>query len=407
MLKSKDKISYVIQILNGIIPFVIIYYLLNENGLSFMGGYFLSLSIIGVTQVLIDYGFNLSGIRSFAVLIDRSSNADKIWSEVISIVYAKAILVIIASFFCLGYALYHPQNFILALVSYLVGVILSLTNISPLIFAMGRSFHASVFGIAARIIFSILIFYKSNNLYIVIAATFLPILITNLFSLFMVIKIIGKISKVSELDLAVKFQFKNGRSIFLNSALASLISSAWPLILSLKLTPLEMGAYGIADKIIKGLMSFITPLPNFILARNKEFKLAEIGKILLSRRLSIILVFPISFPLLLIVIPYGYVEMIIGNDLMSFRFLLVAYSLGVFFSMTNLLIYTNMIINKKESDYSKIIFIAFLTSIFFGYFLSIEIYMPLIFEVTVAIVMMLGYDIINWGKSIKIKNIKK
>lgn len=391
MLSNKDKMSYLVQIVNGIIPLLIISLFVRDNGLSFIGDYFLALSIIGATQVAVDYGFNISGVRSFATLLERRAADDDIWSLLLSIVAAKSL---IAALLVVGVMVYviiaAPANALYVISGVAAGVVLSVTNAAPLVFALKQSIRLSLATLVARVVFMLPLFVFEPSLLVALTVTMLPILIANIYS-FIVVR--GCID-VKVLDVKIKLdvlgQFTAGRSIFFNTILASLITTAWPLLLSNFLTLAELGAYGIADKIVRGLMTFVTPLPAFILASNHVIGIvASAGMVLRHRLYRIFLLIVLLAPVVLNFLPDAVFKLLLGNGVIEYRIVLNIYGVGFLFYFCDLILYTFMIVAKREALYAPMIAASFLLSFSAAHIFELHIYTPLIFEALVAFMLML------------------
>lgn len=392
MLSNKDKVSYLVQMVNGVIPLLIISLLARNSGLSFTGEYFLALSIIGSTQALVDYGFNLSGVRSFAALLERRAAAADIWSLLFSIVAAKLL---IAALLAAGVMVYTviaaPANVLYVVSCVTVGVVLSVTNAAPLVFALKQSLRLSLVTFVARVIFMLPLFVIKPSLLVSLAVTLVPMLIANICSFVIAGACIDVSRREVKIKLNVLGQFAAGRSIFFNSILASLITTAWPLLLSYSLTRAELGAYGIADKIVRGLMTFVTPLPAFILASNRVAGMFAIAGLVLKHRLyRIFLLVVLLAPVALMVLPDAVYQMFLGDAVIEHRMVLNVYVVGFLFYFCDLILYTYMIVAKREALYTPMVAVSFVLSFAVGYVFEVHVYTPLIYEALVALMLMLA-----------------
>jgi O-antigen/teichoic acid export membrane protein len=230
-----------------------------------------------------------------------------------------------------------------------------------------------------------------------LAVTLVPVLIANIYS-FVIAGACIDVSRgeVKKLKLNVLGQFSEGRSIFFNSILASLITTAWPLLLSFSLTRAELGAYGIADKIVRGLMTFVTPLPAFILASNRVAGVFAIAGLVLKHRLyRIFLLVVLLAPVALMVLPSAIYQMLLGDAVIEHRMVLNVYVVGFLFYIGDLILYTYMIVARRDALYAPIVVVSFVLSFAVGYVFEVNIYTPVIYEALVALMLMLAILKIN------------
>lgn len=382
MLNNRDKISYLLQILNGLIPLVIISVLTRMNGLAFMGEFFLLLSIVGATQLLVDYGFNLSGVRSFAAMLEAKATGDELWSLLASIVVAKSS---IAVALIIGLVLYgfiaEVANSVYVAICVAVGIVLAVTNVSPAVFALRESYRLSLFTLMARAVLIIPLILVKVGIVEALAVTLAPMLMVNVYAYVIVARCVGAHAHEVALRIDTREQFSEGWSIFVNSVVASLIATAWPLILSHFLIRSEVGVYGIADKIVRGLMSLITPLPNFILASSLGPSLSGTIASVLNNKLYRLLVLAVLLaPVVFYFLPDRFLALIVGVDVIKYRMVLNIYAFGFVFYFIDLLLYTYLIMVRRERVYAPVVVVAFLLSMSGMYVYDFALFTPLISE---------------------------
>lgn len=385
MLSNKDKVSYLLQITNGFIPMIIISLLARNGDLTFMGEYFLALSVIGASQILVDYGFNQTAVRSFATLLERGGDAADIWSLLISIVAAKFLIATVLTFFVIAYTVYAESvNTIFILTGCIIGIVLSVTNIAPLVFALKKSSGLSFVTFAARVIFLLPLFVAAPSLIVALMVTLVPMLIANIYSFVLAGSSIGVKMHEVKIDLNIREQFVEGRSTFFISLLASMVATAWPLILSYSLPRNELGVYGFADRIVRGLMSLVTPLQAFILASNRLVDIFAIPSHAKHMTYFSVIMFVLLVPVALMALPEQLYSLIFGEGVIEYRVVFAVYGFGFIFYLCNFVFYTQMIVARREILYAPIGIASLLMSILIAHFFEFYIYTPLIYEIFVA-----------------------
>jgi O-antigen/teichoic acid export membrane protein len=169
--------------------------------------------------------------------------------------------------------------------------------------------------------------------------------------------------------------FKEGGVVFANSIIISFVEVSWPLYLRLFTSAEIIGVYGLADKIVRGLMMTITPLQNFIIASN-----TSIAKFINSnpRYTMLYIIFVVLIPVGFAFLPQQLLQLIFKDLSSEYRVLMDLYMFQFAFIFIMICVYTELIIEKKEHVYLLYFVIALIFAIFLGNLFSLEVYTPLI-----------------------------
>jgi PST family polysaccharide transporter len=366
--------SYLLQIANGLAPLLLIFYLTRYTNLTFLGNYFFIVSIISVAQLIVDYGFNISGLRSLSRFIVAGDSLQKQIYLVINIVLCKLILSIGLIFFYF----IAPSHLLMGwkLEFILLAISIGLTNVSWILYPYNKIYKYSLLLLYLRLTSLGLVFFLENTLINIIFITYCPVIIANLFFIVIFLKKIKeyKFTKI-KFKMNLLSSFKEGGVVFANSIIISFVEVSWPLYLRLFTSAEIIGVYGLADKIVRGLMMTITPLQNFIIASN-----TSIAKFINSnpRYTMLYIIFVVLIPVGFAFLPQQLLQLIFKDLSSEYRVLMDLYMFQFAFIFIMICVYTELIIEKKEHVYLLYFVIALIFAIFLGNLFSLEVYTPLI-----------------------------
>lgn len=367
---SGKKSSYLLQIANGIAPILLILYLTRYKNLTFLGDYFFIVSTISIVQLIVDYGFNISGLRSLSRLVSGGELISKQVYLIINIILCKAILSVslIAIYLVLqGYIFIGWELQFL-----LLGAILGITNVSWILYPYNKIYKYSLILLSLRILSIGLLLYCDNSIKSIILLTYIPVLLSNSYIIFENINKIYDI-KLDKIQFTLFKNFKEGWNVFTNSMTVSLVEVSWPIYLKYYTGAEVVGIYGLADKLVRGLMMSITPLPNFIIAQNISIKkIIKNNPRYIFLFIFIVIFIPVSF----VFIPQSILEVIFRDVNKGFRGLLNLYVFQFMFFSLMICIYTEFIIRGIEHVYILLFLIALTLTIIFCAIYSIEVYAP-------------------------------
>lgn len=375
---------------------MIIIILTRQTDLKFLGNYFYALSIISATQILVDYGFNLSALRDFNSLRDNKASIQQKINLFVNIFYAKTIIYTLIA--CLGMAIESLTEKKLNLSYIFIGFLLSAGSFNWLFYSIRKSFSFSIILFILRLLsLCPLLFWTNLNLALFI--TFCPVLVTNLILLAMLIKKDHlKFFNKHYLSFKPGPLFINGKNIFVNSIIISLLVTSWPIILS-KFVSIELiGIYGIADKVLKAFNSLVSPLQNFMIGLLTKEKLLDTINICYNVKkywyFGVILVLPFLF----LMLPTSLINYVLKTPVNNYRNILNLYAFGFISGLINLILYSAYIVMKRERLYLYGFIITLITVSFTLYLLNktlsitIPIYFEFLFAFTTLIIFIINYN---------------
>lgn len=383
---KKLSASYAATILNGLIPLTVIPAISRDSGLEVLGQVFVAIALVGVGQLLIDYGFNFSAMRKHSEAKAALPVAQASGKVLLEVTFCKLVLFVpllvvlhLLRYFDLPDHVTGLENWIIS------GALISLVNFSWLFFSIEKSLSYSLCMLITRGLFCLPIFFLSLTAEKVTILLVIPQVLTNIIILLANYSSVTIRFHLSFTKLDVRSQYVSGITIYLTTIISSLSTFGWPLMMAFFVDQREIGAYIIADRIFRGMMSFATPLPNFIIAASAAGSSAIFTKMISDKRLILGLGAIIFLQIGVTFVPDGLIRHALGNDLSGFEDMLRIYSFCFWFGMVNLTFYTWAIIEKVEYVFTISYLAAAAFAALAGVWFGIALYIPLISEGTLAL----------------------
>ncbi|MEI2472068.1 oligosaccharide flippase family protein, partial [Peribacillus frigoritolerans] len=249
------------QILNYLLPFITLPYLVRVLGPEKYGVYIFSQAFVQYFMIIVDFGFDLSASREISI---NRHNKEKLNEIVSSILGIKVILSIIS--FCilvLAVTLVPTLREYWTVHIFTFGFVLG-NMLLTLCFYQGieRMKFITIFNASAKIIFtiSIFIFVKNENDLIIAP------LLNSLGYILVGISSIIVMKKVFHLRLQLpsikemKYHFQSSLEFFWSRLAVSFYTTSNIFVVGLALGPTAAGIFGSADKLFKGMVSLYSPL---------------------------------------------------------------------------------------------------------------------------------------------------
>jgi hypothetical protein len=192
---------------------------------------------------------------------------------------------------------------------------------------------------------------------------------------------IGLRSSLMPDRLSILQRFISGYKYFLNTLLVSFAAAFWPILFSKYTTFSQIAVFGIMDKCTKGLVSLVSPLPNFLLAKKNPVS-SFFHFIKKHKYLFLVISFMIILlPFLFISLPSTFLIYVLNADILLEKDILYVYSFHFILSIINTVLITFIIFYKKENVYSFLFIICYVFWILFGLvFSNYMIFMPIIID---------------------------
>lgn len=285
--------------LNILLPLVTLPYILRIIGSANYGIYSYIYVIVQYLILLTSYGFNLSATQQIVNAKNDKSQVDIIFNSVITcrlILLLSGILFIIL----LSPLLLHDK--IKQIMFFMgLGIVLGdILNAVWLFQGMEKMRYMTIVNVISKLIFTILIFvfirYAEDYKYLILLNS-LGFLIAGIISILIAKKQFKINFFIPKWD-DIRYQFKQGLSLFGVSLGTNLYSNSNIFILNFFVGESALGIYAAAEKIIKGLQTLTSPITQALFPhigddfRNKSisYKLYKISK--LSKTIFLIFLLP-------------------------------------------------------------------------------------------------------------------
>jgi PST family polysaccharide transporter len=251
----------VLQFINYLLPLLLIPYLVRVLGIDGFGIYNFILAVIMYGIHISDYGFDLTATYHISKNRNKPSKINKIVSAVLSIklliAFGYLIIIVIASFFV--EKLYEYQEVLFLGFGLLLGHLLF-----PLWFFQGveKMRYIMYLNGFAKLLFvaSVFIFvHTPEDLYLVMLLNAVSSIFIGIVALYIVFTRFNITFKRPKW-VNVVYYLKDGWYVFTSKFAVQLYTTVNIIILSFFATPLVIGFYAIAIKIIHALGSLLEPL---------------------------------------------------------------------------------------------------------------------------------------------------
>lgn len=396
---------YVLQLFNTVIPLLTIPYVTRILG-SFKYGMFSSaLNIIIYLQVIVEYGFNLSGARKISIAKDKKDISD-IYSK---IVYSKIVLLGISAITMFLVSLFMKMDeeqivCITILFIIVLGTALQQTWIFQGLEIMK---YITIITVICRLISTVLIFAlikNSDQIYtycLIYSLTFLLIGIIN--TVIISKKLNIKMKKISISDIWE--EIKDGWNLFTTAAMSKILSGIGITVLTFTSTKDCVGIYSAIQKIPLILIMAYSPISQvlypYISRLYTESFNSGLKKI---KKICIYVIIPLIIIITAIIFNSKLIVDLLYGVQYSIHFkLLYPLIIWVMFSIVNNLLGIQVLVaSGHQKEYSQAFNIGALSVVVFN----------ILFGKTwgmygVALATMLAESILTILLIIKIKSIKK
>lgn len=316
----------VLQGANFIIPLIILPYLVRTLGAETFGLVMFAQAFILFFNVIVDFGFSLSGVREVSVNRDNHQKLEEIFNAIMAI---KLMLITISFIIMLGIiAIFErfTNDYTLYLITF--GWVIG-QALFPIWFFQGieKMKYITIFKVSAQLLslVAIVIFVNNPNDYLLVPLfNSLGFIAVGVISIIIILKEFKFKLFIPKFNILSDY-FKESSHFFLSRAAVSIYTSSNAFVLGLFTNNTMVGYYSIAEKLYIALQALYMPIVNVLypyISKERNVKLFK--KIF---KLAIVFNFVLISGLYLIA-PY-LVELISGNQIIEsievFRiFLLVA-----------------------------------------------------------------------------------
>ncbi|MGJ8684762.1 MAG: oligosaccharide flippase family protein [Nonlabens sp.] len=261
------------QIVNLALPLVTYYYLINLLGKTYYGKAILAVVIVEYFAVLVNFGFNLSGVQSISKNREDTNKIRKILS---GIYYVKFLLMLVSAiaYFLIVYFAFR-ENFELYAYTFTI-CIGAFLNMLFFFQGMEDMKYITIINTIIRVLFTVLIFFSITEIehYIYVPLfNGLGQIVAGLISLFVLFKWFDfRFVKQTYIELVTIF---NEGLVYFSTRIAAVLNEkSVRLLIGIVLGDEQIAVYDLAEKIIKPLKSPFMILSQTIyprVAQNNDF----------------------------------------------------------------------------------------------------------------------------------------
>lgn len=364
-----------LQAINYLLPIIILPHLVKVVGLANYGISNYVLTVFITIKILVDYGYNISGVKAIAECKNDSSQLNKIFSKIF---FAKLYLLFIATSILFFVVLLIPifyKNNLLILFSFIVVIGQS---IMPIWFyqAVEKSEILVVFSLLTRILYLFQIFNYINSpedyIYLNLFLGIADLLLSFISLLYILIKFKIRLQVLSfsnfKKELQQNFVFARS-NMYVTIALTTPFTS-----LGFFASNSVLGYYGIADKIIQVLRTSASILHSATFSRaiqlyNESFAAFK----LFTRKLySLLVVFYIILFLGCLIFPEKIISIITNSSVVHAETIITLKILALIplVAALDLLPTHLLLIQQKQKKYAETLFFSMLLSVIISLLLS-------------------------------------
>lgn len=360
-LREDVAILSLVQVANVSIPLLTLPYLARVLKTDAFGAYALCFALLQYVVLISEYGFNLSGTRSVAVVKNnKKSLSETFWA----IMLCKSLLLIGAFAILIqvvGLTNYFPNLD----VELLLGAIFLLgTMLYPqwLLQGMGMTKEiaiASVVGKLALLPLFLLFVRSPADLGVAVAVYGVSTLITAGIGLYVLINRQLLIWVRPDLS-GIMHQLKAGGYIFASSVATNIYSSSVVVFLGAISGPTEVGIFSVADKIRQAVQMLFSPLQQALYPRMSAAmsKAASDTESLIKKLLKILIAAGIFVAIMLSLTSHWIVAWLFGSEYMLASMVLTIFSVAPLLTAVSGLLGIQVLTaaNRQKSVFSAIFF---------------------------------------------------
>ena len=364
---SENFISLVtLQFINIVLPLLLIPYLIRVLGIEGFGIYSFVLAIVLYGVKLSDYGFVLSATYHISINQTNKQKKDEVFSSVLTIklLIVLAYIVLLTPLIFLVDKLYEYKEFIFLSYGVLFGSLMF-----PVWFFQGMEKMKYIMYLNSFLKFffvvSVFIFVKeSSDLYLLFLLNSIAIFTTGVMALYVAITKFNINLSWQPLS-RIYFYLKDGWYIFTSKIAVEFYTTVNIIILGFFVSPLIVGYYAIAEKIIHAIGGLLDPLTRTVYPYLVNVYQDSSDSFIRRNRQLALVIFIIMFPVSLIVMFFAepILSLITGGNAaeLSIKALeILSLALMVYLYGSQ---FTNILVTIKETKFlNKVLISSALTN---------------------------------------------
>ena len=404
----------ILQIVNTIIPVITIPYITRMLGASEYGVFSIALNWILYFQVLVEFGFGLSGARKVALLKDdEQSKLNQLYNNIIS----SRIILLVISFILLNFIAFisgFNLNMYISMIILFMMIIGTTFQLTWLFQGKQDMKFITIINVISRTVSVILIFIfvkSSSNLYLYCFLYSITLLLSSIISIIIAYKKYNLKFKFSKLK-EIKEEINDGKYLFASSAMTKIFSGFGITVLGMISTTSITGIYAAIYKIPYILTMFFLPVSQAIYPYNSSLFKDGFNKGIKSTKKIFmpIFIFFLIPSIIIILFRTLIVNILFGNEYNSYSIIVIPLVLQFLFAIFNNFIGIQILVaSGNQKKYSKALLIGCIAIVIFNVILGklYDIYGIALASVTSEVLLTIAL-LISYKKLLKCdKYIKK
>ncbi len=398
----------ILQVVNTVIPVLTIPYITRVLGTNEYGAFSIALNWTLYLQVLVEFGFGLSGSRKVAIMSESkdNKNLEQLFNNIIS----SRIVLLVISFVIL--------NIIALISSFSMKIYLCMLILFVMI--IGTTFQLTwlfqgkqdmkfitIINVISRTISVALIFIMVNqkqDIYLYCLLYSITLLLSSCISLLIAKRKYNLTFKFSKLN-EIKSEISDAKYLFTSSAMTKVFSGFGTTVLGIFSTNSITGVFSAIYKIPYILTMFFTPISQALYPYNSaRFKKSYNDGIQSVKKVCVPIIILFAIPSIIIIIFRNIiVNLLFGSEYTSYSIIVVPLVIQFIFAMINNFFGIQILVaNGKTKNYSQAFtigcFALVILNVVLGKFLGIY---------GVSIASALGEFILTLALLLKMKGMKK
>ncbi|WP_079506610.1 flippase [Mesobacillus jeotgali] len=365
---------YVLQIFNTIIPLITLPYVTRILGPTHFGMFSAALNLVGYFQIIVEYGFNLSGVRKISLAKDKNEISG-IYSR---ITFSKILLFFISISIMIFVSFLAGISKVQFICMFILYIMVLGTALQQTWIFQGLQFmkYITIISVLSRTVSVLMIFLLIKNpehLYLYCILYSLTFLLMGIISLLIIkFKIKLHLKIVNWKDILE--ELKDGWDLFTTSAMTKIFSGIGITVLIFTNTSSSVGIYSAIQKIPLIIILFYTPIDQVIFPyisrhydtsfKNGYEKVKGIAKIVVPIVLILSLTMILASKLI--------IDILFGEQYSVYSYLLLPLVIWMSLSIFNNLLGIQILVASGHSkEYSSSFKIGVIAIIIFNVVLGI------------------------------------
>lgn len=351
----------ILQCVNTVVPMITIPYITRVLGTSEYGDFSTALNWIIYFQVIVEYGFGLTGAKKTAISKDKDE-VQKTYNNIISsriilLLFTFIVLNIVQITFKFSFKIYLCM---LLLFLMIIGTSIQLTWLFQGKQDMKFITIVNTFSRVISVICTFVFVRKSSDIYIYCIFYSFTILLSSLISIYIAHKKYKLKFKFSSIK-NIKKELQEGKYLFFSSAMSKIFNGFGVTVLGIFSVSSMVGIYSAIFKIPYVLTMFFSPISQSLFPFiSKEFNNSYSEGVKKIKRVCIpVFCLFLFFSICIVLLRKQLVFILFGNEYLNYSIIVIPLICQFIFAMiNNFLGVQYLVANNKQNLYSKAFFIG-------------------------------------------------